>query len=106
MGLLVQWLRKEVRWLVIRSDVVDTDFFSLDVVPELVKFDIEVFRPRPILMDTSHLQGSAVVLEYMTVYTGLRCRDRIPSLFHFLQQLHHRDCISERIAKTGVFALC
>ena len=45
MGLLVQWLRKEVRWLVIRSDVVDTDFFSLDVVPEVVKFYIEVFNP-------------------------------------------------------------
>jgi hypothetical protein len=40
MGLLVQRLRKEVRWLVIRSDVVDTDFFSLDVIPEMMKIDV------------------------------------------------------------------
>ena len=84
MRLLIQRLCQEVRWLAVCSDVVDTDLLSLDVVPEMVKLDVEVFRSRTILVDTSHFQGSAVVLEYMTVYSSLRCRYRITPGLHFL----------------------
>ena len=84
--------------LVICSDMVDTNLFSLNVIPEMMKFDVEVFRPKPVLENSGHFESSAVVLEYSTMYLGLRLRNRITSILHFLQQFHHRDCISEGIA--------
>ncbi len=54
MHLLVQRLREKVRWLVVRSDMMDTDLFSLDVIPEVMKFDVEVFGPRSILVHLGH----------------------------------------------------
>ena len=66
MGLLVQRLRKEVRWLVIRSDMMDTYLFSLDVIPEMMKLDVEVFRSRSILVDlveVRRLQNNVLVVE-------------------------------------------
>ena len=85
MWFLIQWLRKKVRWLVIHSDMVDTSLFSLNVVPEMMKFDIEVFRPRPILVNSGHFECSAVVLEYSTMYSGLRLQNRIISPLYLLQ---------------------
>ena len=60
----------------------DTNPFSLDVIPEMMKLDVEVFRPRSMLVNSGHLESSAVVT----------------SLLHLLQQFHHCDCISEGIA--------
>jgi hypothetical protein len=51
--------------------MVNTDFFSLDIIPKMMEFDVEMFRSRSILVDFGHFQGPAIVLEYTTVYTGL-----------------------------------
>ncbi len=83
--------------MVIRSDMVYSNLLSLDVVPEMMKFDVEVFRPRSILVYSGHFEGSAVVLKYSTMHSSLRLRNRITSLLHLLQQFHHWDCISEGI---------
>ncbi len=50
MWFLIQQLCKEVCWLVICSDMMDTDLFALDVVSEMMSLDVEVFRSRSILM--------------------------------------------------------
>jgi hypothetical protein len=38
--------------------MVDTNLFSLYVIPEMMKFDIEVFCPRPILVNSGHFESS------------------------------------------------
>ena len=97
MSFLIQWFRKKVRWLEIGSDVMDTDFLPFNVIPEMVKFDIEMLRSRSILVDASHFQCSAIVLEFTAVNSGLRCRYWVPSLLHLLQQLHYGDRISKGV---------
>lgn len=56
MCLLVQRFREKVRWLVIRLDMMDTDFFSLNVIPEVMEFDVEVFCPRTIFVHLGHFK--------------------------------------------------
>ena len=85
MWLLIQRLREEIRWLIIRSDVMYTDLLLFNVIPEMVELNVKVFRWRSVFVDSSHLQSSAIVFEHTIVYSCLRCRYRISLFLHLLE---------------------
>ena len=52
----VDWFGKDIRGLFICRDTVNGDFFSIYILPEVVKFDIDMLRTRSVLVCLRHLQ--------------------------------------------------
>ena len=88
----------EVRWLIIRSDVMYADFLSLNVVSKVMESDVQVLRPRPVLVYFGHLQSTAIVFKYVAVHSRLWSVNRKTLPLHLLQQLYNWYRISQCIA--------
>ena len=90
--------------MVLGVDVVNAYFSPIDVISEVVQFNVEMLRPRAVLVMFGHFDRATVIFEDLTEYISLSLRDwesMVPQLLH---RLDYRDCIPQGIRQTGVFA--
>jgi hypothetical protein len=65
--ILIDWLGQNVRWHVIRRHVVDCDLPLVDMIPEVIKTDVEMRRPLTNLVDRHNGNRTAAVFKKLTV---------------------------------------
>jgi hypothetical protein len=78
-------------------------FLSLNVVSKVMESDVQVLRPRPVLVYFGHLQCPTIVFKYVAKYPRLRRVYREISSLHFFQELHDRYRISKGITQARIF---
>ena len=92
---LGQWLGEHVGWLISGADGMQSDFSTVDVVPEVMELNVDVLGSWAHLGDLSDFECTAVVLED-TAMDGRLGGDHFESLaLELLDQLHDWDCSAE-----------
>jgi len=103
---LGQWLGEHVGWLISGADGVQSDFPTVDVVPEMVELDIDVLGPWAHLWNFGDFEGTAVVFEDATVNCWLGGDYVITLTLELLDKLHDRNGCAKCGRQTYKLALC
>ena len=83
----------------------DTYFAAVDIVPEVVKFYVQVFGSRPVFVVFSHLHRATVVFEHLAEYFTLCVIDWETVFAHFLHRLNYRNGVPQGIRESGILTL-
>ena len=100
---LVDWLRQNIRGLVLSADCLDNDLASFYVVSEVIVLGGNVLGPGTPFMDCCHLHGSTVVFKNLASDSWGGFSHLETCRLQFLQQLHDGDYLPGSFRDADVF---
>ncbi len=82
-----QWFGKDVRRLVVRRDAMDADAIVINILAEVMIFNVNMFGTWAVFMFARHLKSAHVVLEDLAVDAGSRGGLNDAKSGHFIKEV-------------------